>query len=196
MLGSGTIKTLAALVGAMAVGTAVLIAMETAPARPVVPIPLRLRGDDTSIDGNLVRSTRSPLLYQKWRNIVIHDIGRDGADATRGCHFLISRSDSPSDGSIRPTNLWLDQQNGDHIYMPGFSYNENSIGICLVADTSRSGPSSQQMKALVRLVSTLQASCQIPRDRVYLHSDLGEDGCPGQFFPKDEFREELLRPAR
>ncbi len=194
MVGSGTIKTLAALVGAMAIGTAVLIAMETAPARPVVSIPRLTQDQDTGIDFALISNTRVPLMYPKWRNIVIHDVGRDGANATKGCHFVIGRLDNPNDGSIRPTSLWADQQDGDHIYMPGFSYNENSVGICLMSDSSRAAPSGSQMKALVRLVRTLQDSCQIPRDHVYLHADLGEDGCPGHFFPKDDFREEL--PAR
>lgn len=197
MVGSGTIKTLAALVAAMAVGTAVLIAMETAPARPVVPVPLRLsQGEDAGIDLTLIRNIRAPLQYQKWRNIIIHDTGRDGVDVARGCHFVIGSQENPADATIHCTNLWADQLDGNHIYMPGFSYNENSIGICLMENSAKAAPTPAQIQSLVRLVRTLQAACQIPWDHVYLHSDLGEAGCPGQFFADEDFRHELLPPAR
>ena len=41
MVGSRTIKTLVALVASLAIGAFVLILMETAPARPTVPLPLQ-----------------------------------------------------------------------------------------------------------------------------------------------------------
>lgn len=191
MLRSGTIKTLITLVFAMASGSALLIWMETAPARPLVPVPLQaLRNREGQAELQLVRSTEVPLAYQKWKNIIVHDLSREPGVA-KGCHFVIGGPDG-NDAVARATSLWISQQDGNHITMPGFSYNQTSIGICLAVNTNKAMPTAAQRKALVNLVRTLQAQFEVPPDHVYLHSDLGENGCPGGFFSSDEFRGQLL----
>lgn len=191
MLRSGTIKTLATLLAAMTFGTALLIWMETAPARPLVPVPLQaLKNREGQAELELVRNTDAPLAYHKWRNIIVHDLSREPGVA-KGCHFVIGGADG-KDAAARATNLWTIQQDGNHITMPGFSYNQTSIGICLAVNTNKAVPTAAQRKALVNLVRTLQVQFEVPADHVYLHSDLGENGCPGGFFSSDEFRGRLI----
>jgi hypothetical protein len=191
MLRSGTIKTLATLLAAMIFGTALLIWMETAPARPLVPVPLQaLKNSESVAELELVRGTQAPLAYHKWRNIIVHDLSREMGVA-KGCHFVIGGPDG-KDAVARATGLWLNQQDGNHITMPGFSYNQTSIGICLAVNTNKAMPTGAQRKALVNLVRTLQAQFEVPADHVYLHSDLGENGCPGGFFSSEEFRSQLI----
>jgi hypothetical protein len=197
MVRSGTIKTLAALIAAMTLGTWALIWMETAPARPNVPLPLQA-ANSTAANPYLllVRQTEVPLQYIKWQNIVIHDAGRDGSQVARGCHFIVGSEDRLGDGVVRPTGLWLRQDDGKHITVPGFSYNLNSIGICVLFDGSSGAPTPKQSAALVGLVQALQATCQVPADHVYLHGELSQVDCPGPFFPTETFRQRLLPSTR
>jgi hypothetical protein len=189
MVRSGTIKTLGALVAAMTLGTWALIWMETAPARPAVPLPLQATGPNGSAPFlGLLRETEVPIQYIKWRNIVVHD-ARDGAETVRGCHFLVGEN-----GDVRAAGLWKRQEDGRHVVVPGFSYNGNSVGVCLTPGGG--APTARQLAALVGLVQELQAALQIPRDRVYLHRDLAQTSCPGPEFPADTFRQSLLNSSR
>lgn len=199
MVGSRTIKTLVALVASLAIGAFILILMETAPARPTVPLPLQaVRHDDSQDEFSVVRQTDSgiEIQYLKWRNIVIHDTGRDGAEIASRCHLLIGRGNSLGDGAVQASLLWRRQLEGNHIRVPGFSYESNSIGICLLGDSRTSAPTPKQLATLVRLVRALQVTCQIPRDHVYLHSELSGTGCPGGLFPAAAFRKSLIPSAR
>ncbi len=197
MVGSGTIKTLAVLVAALTIGTGVLIWMETDPARPTVPLSLEaVQAEGSNGAGAIVRETDVPLQYIKWANVVVHDAGRDGRGVAQGCHFLIGAAGDYGDGAIVPTRLWRWQQDGRHITVPGYSYDENTIGICLLTDCRRQGPSPRQLASLLKLARGLQVTFQIPRDHVYLHADLGESGCPGGQFPAEGFRRGLMRSAR
>lgn len=198
MARSGTIKTLAALVAALTIGTWALIWMETAPARPMIGTPLVAEGATPS------PVQRVPAIYQtdvplqfKWRNVVIHDISRDRADIVRNCHFVIGNAEHYGDGEIMVTPRWKRQDEGRHIVVPGFNYNADSIGICLLADGGKAPPTPKQMQALTNLVRNLQMAFQLRADYVYLHSDLGDPRptCPGQFFPASEFRARLLPSA-
>ena len=196
MVRSGTIKTLVALVAAMTIVSGVLILMETDPARPTVPLPLQaVTGNAEAGEWAVIRATDVPLQYIMWRNIVVHDVARDGQKPVRGCHFLIGAADAGADGVVEPTSLWRNQREGDHIHVPGYSFNDNSIGICLLHDAGRSSPTEVQFAALVKLVRALQVTFQIPCDHVYLHSDLGEADCPGRFFPAETFRANLRRSS-
>ena len=197
MVGSRTIRTLAVLVAALTVGAGVLIWMETDPARPTVPLPLEAVNLE-SANGvvGIIRDTDVPLQYIKWGNVVVHDSGRDGPDITQGCHFLIGSGANYRDGAVVPTRRWRRQHQGDHITVPGYSYNENSIGVCLLTDCRQAAPTREQLASLAKLVQSLQVTFQIPRDHVYLHADLSEAGCPGGGFPAERFRRGLMRSAR
>ena len=183
---------------AMTVGTTVLLWMEAAPARPLVPLPglsAKGQGSDNLADPAVLK-TDAPLQNVKWRQIIIHDVGREGLELAQACHFVIGSADNAADVAIRPTRLWQAQRDGHHIFVPGFSFNQSSIGICLMIDAGRAAPSQAMRRSLSSLVRLLQAQFQIPPDRVYFHSDLGEAGCPGRLFPEDSLRNELLTPSR
>ena len=66
-------------------------------------------------------------------------------------------------------------------------WNLHSIGVCLVGDFTRMGPSERQMDALVRLVRALMAEYDIPPDAVVPHRFVHGTECPGISFPWDEF---------
>jgi len=141
----------------------------------------------------LVRDTDVPLQYIKWRNIIVHDAGRDGPGIVEGSHFLVA---ADPDGLVRATALWRQQRSGNHILVPGYSFNDNSIGVCLARDCRASAPTREEFAALVNLVRALQMTFQIPDDHVYLHSDLGTRDCPGRYFPVEPFRVRLIRSGR
>lgn len=191
------IKTLVALVTSMTVATFLLIGMETAPARPTVPLPLQaVRAATLPPEMALVRQTDADLQYVKWRNIVVHDAGRDGPGILAGCHFVIGSAQNGGDGAIEPTRLWRLQQDGRHVNVPGAQYNTTSIGIAVQCDARQQGLTPQQLAALINLAQALQVTCQIPQDHVYLHADLGGVGCPGRLFPAAALRKGLLPACR
>jgi hypothetical protein len=183
MVQSGTIKTLAALVACMTIGTGVLLLMETAPAQTPEPVALQARivpdpsGNPASLGGNIAAG--------KWRNIVIHDSGQDGQRAR--CHFLVG-----GDGVVRATELWTRQADGRHVDVPGQNFNADSVGVCLLADCRVAAPTPEQTRALGDLVRQLQATLRIPAERVYTHGQLSAPGCPGKLFNLRQFRRELL----
>ena len=215
---SRTITTLAALVVAMVAGSFVLIKMETPPAR----LPALLRADAVDESGAgfasnrshteqaaLIRRTDVPIQIIKWRNIILYDTADDRnasptGPAAGGCHFLIGTSETSGhprglfgDGVVRSSNLWRQQLDGNHVRVGGHPYNdENSIGIRLFCDTGRSAPTSGQMGALADLVRSLQVICQIPSDRIYLHSGPEIPGRMGGFFPLETFRSRLITARR
>lgn len=197
MLRSGTIKTLAALVAALSVGTAVLLLMETGPAKVDVPLPLRAL-DDSDTQGELtcIHQTEIPIQYLKWRNVVVHDAGCDGEAAQRRCHFLIGSEDKFGDGRIVSTHLWKSQQAGRHVNVPGTAFDAESIGVRVLSDTRREAPTRKQLAALIHLLRGLQVTFQIPPERVSLHSDWDQPNCPGQEFPVQALREGLIPATR
>ncbi len=196
-LRSGTIKTLGALVAALSVGAAMLLWMETVPARVEVPLPLQaVDADDVRPELGIIHQTEIPLQYIKWRNIVVHDAGRDGPGIVRRCHFLIGNGESFGDGAIASTRLWRLQKEGGHIHVPGTAFDSESIGVAVLCDTRRTAPTRRQLAALIHLVRGLQVTFQIPPARVSLHSDWGEPGCPGDRFPARAFRSALLPATR
>lgn len=191
---SGTVGTLAALVAAMIIVTCVLLLMETPPAHLAAPAPLQAdRADESNSEASIIHQTNGvPLQHLKWRNIVVHDTSGRASDAAAGCHFLIGGPETLGDGIIRPTHLWRQQLDGNHIIVPGYSYNKNSIGIRLLRRTNRQGPTPKQMATLVKLVRSLQAICQISRDHVYLGWEMSEPGRGWRFFPAESFRARLI----
>ncbi|MCK4625414.1 MAG: N-acetylmuramoyl-L-alanine amidase [Phycisphaerae bacterium] len=205
---SRTVTALAALVVAMGVGAFVLIMMETPPARPPVLRADAADGSDATTGtpqspaerDALLRRTDVPIQPIKWRNIVLYDAADNRAappHASGGCHFLIGTAGANGDGTVGPTSLWRQQLDGNHVRGGRHPYNnENSIGIRLFCDTSRSPPTSGQMSALTDLVRALQVICQIPSDRVYIHSGPGKPGRLGRFFPIETFRSRLITARR
>jgi hypothetical protein len=190
---SRMIKTLALLVASMSLGTLILWLMETDPAEPGPPLNLRaVEKGPSRTEPTAMGQTEIPLQPLKWRNIIIHDAGREALRAAQGCHFVVGDSRRVGDGIVQATKLWRRQADGRHIDVPGYDFNANSVGICVLCDGRRAGPSAKQFESLIALVRALQVSCSIGPDHVYLHSQLGEPGCPGGRFPAEAFRRKLL----
>jgi len=179
----------------MSIGAYVLIVMETDPASPIGPAPLWAGTSDRAdpVFG-VIHHTNVSVQPIKWTNIVIHDGACGRGRTVRGCHFVIGAGRAHADGEILPTALWDRQRDGDHVQVPGFDFNANSIGICLLDAPGRSAPTARQEAMLVRLVRALQVSLAIPRDHVYLHRELDDGDCPGSGLDADALRAKLVPP--
>lgn len=195
MLGSRTIKTLTALLVAMTIGAFSLMLLESA--------SVRLNGSIAAVTeptddiGKLVMRTEVPLNRLKWRNVVLSARSVLGEDLHGKYHFLI-RYDRLSDkAEVIPTPLWKRQAEGDHVRVPGFDYNANSIGICLIGDFQNTRPPGRQYRTLVKLTREIQQVFNISPDYIYLHSNLDRhSSSPGSAFPAESFRTGLLTVSR
>ena len=191
MLRSRTIKTLAALLVTMTVGSLALVAMETAPIRPEVThlAAVIAPADDAT---KLVSATAVPLRRATWRNIVIHSSVEGEAMASQ-CHFVV-RAVPGSDGQyVQATGLWKQQQAGRHL---SGKLADESIGIFVTGRFDTRGPSASQFGALTGLAQGLQQACGVNADRVYLARELDPRcGSPGKMFPLNRFNATLLAYA-
>ena len=186
MFSARTGKVLASLLVAMTTGALLLMLMESDPPRPS-------ESDLAGAQALVLDDTQeiSPI----WKRVVIHasEGGKDTLPSR--CHFIV-RSSPDSDGRwIVPTNLWRQQEPGQHIYVPEKDFNADSIGVCLEGEFDVVPPSKGQFQALVRLVRELQRSCNIPAENVFLRRQLHDQPpLPGNAFPVGTFDRSLLRP--
>ena len=189
------IRTFVALLATLTVGTVALMLIEIDPIRPKVSS--LIAATPATYDP---LETDAPLQRLKWRNMVVHATGVEGARAAEKCHFVIERSpgDHPdSAGRIRATDAWKRQVDCDHVAGPNHRFNDSSIAICLVGDFRARGPSSGQLHDLTSLVQQLQFAFQISRGHVYLYRDLDpRSQSPGTAFPAAQFDARLLRSSR
>jgi len=196
MFGSRTTKTLTALLATMSLGALILLVMETA---PIAPVAEGLAALDTSSGQRrqVVHDTRVPVQPAKWRNIIIHAAGSDQTGLADQCHFII-RGVAAADGSnVTVTSLWKDQRPGRHTNVHGRDYDRDSIAICLIGDFSRKRPTQLQFDSLVRLARSLQQTCRITADHIYLRREVDfRSGRPGRHFPAKEFADSLLPTTR
>ena len=143
-----------------------------------------------------------PTKMREWRYIVIHHSGASSGNAAiietehlnRGMengmayHFLIGNgSMGLGDGEVVEGHRWKYQLQGGHSHQDFL--NECGIGICLIGNFNRKGPSAKQMQALAGLVLRLQREAHIPDDNIHGHGQFyGEDSdCPGKLFPWTNF---------
>jgi len=185
MLGSRTIKTLIALLISMTVSAFVLMLLETAPVR-LPAQQLAAVGSSAEPAGEVIRATAVPLQPLRWRNVVIHGSAAEPGIAERS-HFIVD-----ADGEISATDHWRRQLPQRHVYVAGWDFDSDSVGICLVGDFSTQGPSRRQFRSLVKLTAAIQAILRMPAERVYLHSDLdAHSSSPGRAFPAQAFNASL-----
>jgi len=182
---SRTTKTITALVIAMTVGTFLLIALETEPIMPPSPA---LTAEGEGPVATAVADTAVPLDTERWRHIVLHSPA-EGEDIAQRCHFVVRGS------QVTASDAWRSQQPRRHVrqLVRGHDYSSDSIGICVMTDFFRAGPSEAEFEAAVRLVTTLQQACGIDRARVLLPRDLnGSLPAANRFFAR-HLTERLLR---
>ena len=191
MAASRPVKTLTALFAAMTLGAFVLMLLETAPVRPTAH--LAVLAHPPAGAAVAVRDAAVRIETSRWRYAVVHAAPAGGRPPAGQCHFLVG-PDGQGGWRVTATDFWRTQQPGGHI--SGY-WRDASIGICLIGDFSTRPPAHGQFEALVDLVNTLQETCGISGDRVYLHRDLlAGSFSPGVAFPVRRFSARLLRPDR
>lgn len=181
-----------ALCGAMTIGAFALMLMETEPLRPPAAALEAVREDPFGVR-RAMQSTYRGFDRIKWRKVVVHSSAGGTVGVARRCHFLVGL-DAGGKPIIMPTDLWRQQTEGNHVYVPGHNFDEISIGVCLLGDFSRQPPVQGQYRALVTLVRELQREFGIRPDHVYLlsHLDPTKDS-PGAAFPAEDFSRRLLK---
>lgn len=139
---------------------------------------------------------RSRRISSRWTTIVIHHSATQRGSAKTfdqyhrqkgwdglGYHFVIGNGTETRDGVIEIGPRWNLQKHGAHCKTPDNYYNEHGIGICLVGDFTRSGPTRKQLDSLDRLVRFLCQRCGIPAGRVVTHHSVNHKTvCPGRNF--------------
>ena len=194
MIRSRMIKTLVALIAAMTVGTLALVLMETAPVHPTV-IHLSAVVSPADDSSDVISHTDAAIRPGRWRSIVVHTAA-EGLDADGECHFIVERQPAEDGRFVRATGLWNRQGEGNHVFAAGYNWNADSIGIYLADDFNQAGPSARQFKAIMSLVRSLQQTCGITADRVYLNRDIDPRSLsPGAAFPAETFNANLLKPS-
>lgn len=140
--------------------------------------------------------------FGKWKRIVIHHSATPVDDPlnmhrvhkARGMknglayHFVISNgSRKASDGEVYLGDRWKQQLDGGH--MKKLSWNQTSIGICLIGNFELRAPTSSQLKSLEGLCEYLMKTCKINSSQVTTHKILhkGHTACPGKYFSLPSF---------
>ncbi len=125
------------------------------------------------------------VIIDKWHR----DNGWDGV----GYDFVIGNGTDSRDGQVEVTYRWRGQLVGAHTKTPNNWGNEDTIGICLVGDFTKSRHSWKQFDSLTKLVRFLQRRYRIPTSRIYGHKNCPGahvTECPGNF-PVWAFKSQL-----
>jgi LysM repeat protein len=138
----------------------------------------------------------------RWRYIVLHHSGTangsmKGMDEYHRAqrhmenglayHFVIGNGKGMADGAVGVGRRWTAQINGGHLASE--SLNEIAIGICLVGNFDKQGPTAKQLVSLNALLSTLRSRCDLPATAVKTHQQINPvyTRCPGRHFPSSDF---------
>ncbi|HVT90482.1 MAG TPA: peptidoglycan recognition family protein [Tepidisphaeraceae bacterium] len=165
-----------------------LMAVNPAPARPVLPTPNpQLR---KGIGGDAAWAISVPPRPWKW--IVIHHSATAFGAAARfdrdhrakgwdelGYHFVIGNGTESGNGQVEVGSRWPKQKYGAHAKTPDEQFNNYGIGICLVGNFDIERPTPQQMQSLARLTAYMMRTYNIPASHVIGHRDTKQTDCPG-----------------
>ncbi len=127
-----------------------------------------------------------------------------------GYHFVIGNGNGSRDGQIEAGGRWTAQRVGAHTRSKGNKYNIEGIGICLVGDFASDAemtkgkqkrlhpghgapPTRKQMESLRFLVLYLALKRGISSQNILVHRDVGQTICPGEYFPKGDFIDDVRR---
>jgi len=139
------------------------------------------------------------LSSRRWEHIILHHSGTPTGSGKifdyyhrkikrmengLAYHFVIGNGSETADGQIEVAERWRRQIQGGHVRSE--TYNQNSIGICLVGNFERSRPTKKQMKAAVELVDHLKYELLGGHPDLLLHRDIQETVCPGRYFPEKD----------
>jgi hypothetical protein len=188
MLAPRTVKTLAALFFAMTIGTLLLMWMDVDPIHaPSTHLTALAVAEEAPLP--VITQAQKPYSSQ-WQRLVIHS-SAEGPSVAGKCHFVV---DVGGGGDpFRANAPWQEQAESPHVPGRGHDWNKGAIGVCLVGDFSKVGPSDEQYQALLKLVTDLQQQFKIPASRVYFYGDIaGAGDFPGAAFPKSDFNTALV----
>jgi len=201
-----TLIVLTSLLGTMTVASGLLLLLEPKPDMMVRGISL------SSVDRSVY--TPSENLFHdirearqgRWSAIVVRYGPRPSVvnqasvqdfrrgDSDTGYHFIIPAKPS-SRTMYEVSNRWRRQMPGAYWAGPESHWvNHHAIGISLICEDRREGPTEEQLQNLVKLVHLLQSKLEIPADRVILQTD--SDGAANtRWFPVAWFRQQLFTYA-
>lgn len=149
-------------------------------------------------------------ISSKWTHVVIHHSATGSGGAWRfdryhrvnngwdelGYHFVIGNGSDTPDGYVEVGPRWYKQKHGAHCKTPSNYYNEHGVGICLVGDFTKRGPSTKQLASLERVTRFLCERCDISPDHVTTHGAItGRTQCPGRHFQVKALRRALVYPT-
>ena len=163
--------------------------------------PPKLLDSSTLSKLNSIRPTSG-----KWKRIIVHHSATPIDDAVnmhkvhlaRGMknglayHFVISNgSRKARDGEIYLSNRWKGQLDGGHVKKQ--SWNQTSIGICLIGNFEIRPPTSKQLSALEGLCEYLMKRCKLQANDVTTHTLFHPKHtvCPGKYFSLTGLRRRL-----
>ena len=163
--------------------------------------PPKLLDSSTLSKLNSIRPTSG-----KWKRIIVHHSATPIDDAVnmhkvhlaRGMknglayHFVISNgSRKARDGEIYLSNRWKGQLDGGHVKKQ--SWNQTSIGICLIGNFEIRPPTSKQLSALEGLCEYLMKRCNLQANDVTTHTLFHPKHtvCPGKYFSLTGLRRRL-----
>jgi len=166
------------------------------------PIPAKLLDSSTLAKLDTIRPKSG-----KWKRIIVHHSATPIDDAVnmhkvhlaRGMknglayHFVISNgSRKARDGEIYLSNRWKGQLDGGHVKKQ--SWNQTSIGICLIGNFEIRPPTSKQLTALEGLCEYLMKRCSIRVNDVTTHTLFHPKHtvCPGKHFSLSGLHRRLL----
>jgi hypothetical protein len=201
-----TLRVLVSLMGAMTVGSGLLLLLDPGPSQSVVPISLSSvegvgwSGSEVSFASDGVAA---PVV---WSSILVCDGGRipqgsgysgHSSGVFSGFHFVIGRGRQIQDGRIEIGWKWEQQLPGTFDVEEWMGGNPSGvIGICMEGDGELEPFTEKQMRSLVWLVQSLQGGHQISAERVVIESGaMNEEVAVGRLFPVAWFRQQLLSYA-
>jgi LysM repeat protein len=138
----------------------------------------------------------------RWKYIVLHHSGTENGNIkgmdeyhrTRrhmenglAYHFVIGNGKGMEDGAVGVGRRWTSQINGGHLASE--SLNEIALGICLVGNFDKQGPTRKQLASLEALLRALRDRCDLPASAVKTHQQINPvyTRCPGRHFPGGDF---------
>jgi LysM repeat protein len=168
---------------------------------------LRIPSKHKAPDPALNQTVRNAIANAKvrpgrWKYIVLHHSGTENGNIkgmdeyhrTRrhmenglAYHFVIGNGKGMEDGSVGVGRRWTKQINGGHLASE--SLNEIAIGICLVGNFDKAGPTKKQVASLEALLRALRDRCDLPASAVKTHQQINPvfTRCPGRHFPGADF---------
>lgn len=142
----------------------------------------------------------------RWKYIVVHHSGTDngsvqGMDRYHreqrhmenglAYHFVIGNGNGMPDGAVAAGNRWRQQLDGGHLASE--SLNHISLGICLVGNFEKEGPTPKQLRSLKALLRALMDRCDLPASAIRTHQQINPiyTRCPGRNFPSKSLLKDL-----